>query len=130
MSEILEATPPEILYHIVAGCVGDGAAGAFVGFVRIFRELPDLDQVLLNPSKGTVPSRPDVLHALCGALVEKLREADLPLLGRFITYIMRFPDEFAVLAGRDGCAINPNFLRAPGASEFNKKYKAALRGAA
>lgn len=127
VSHVLDATPRELLHPVVSGCVGDGPAAEFVGFMRVYEQLPDINEVLANPKTATVPSRAvDVLHALCAALTERCREADMPLLGSLISYLMRLPDEFAILCGRNTMALNRDFVRAPGASDYLRKHKAML----
>ena len=70
VSDVLPRTSPQLLHAIVAGCVGDGPAAEFLGFLRLYRELPDLDGVLKSPDSSPVPREPAVLYALVGALVE------------------------------------------------------------
>ena len=71
VSDVLAKTPADLLHAVVAGCVGDGPAAEFVGFLRLYRDLPDLDQVLARPDTSPVPREPAVLYALVGALVER-----------------------------------------------------------
>jgi hypothetical protein len=118
VSQVLPHTPIELLHPVVAGCVGEGPAAEFVGFVRIYKDLPDPDQVLANPTATAVPREPAVLYALCGALVERCRSADQRLLGNFAQYVGRMPDEFGVLAMRDALAVAPKLLALPPAQAW------------
>lgn len=130
VSDIINYTPEELLMQVVSGCVGDGPAAEFCGFCRIYRDLPNVDDVLANPLKTTMPKEPAVLYALAGALTEKCRNADQALLGRFMAFANRMPDEFGVLCVRDSLAINSRVLTAPGASDWMKKHKEVLLGRA
>ena len=112
VSDVLARTGDDLLHPVVAGCVGDGPAAEFLGFLRLYRELPDLDQVLARPDQAPVPREPAVLYALVGALVEKCRQAAAPLPA-FVTYALRLPDEFALLALRDALAVNPRLAALP-----------------
>jgi hypothetical protein len=105
VSDVLARTTADLMYGVVAGCIGDGPAAEFVGFLRLYRELPDLDAVLARPDAAPVPTEPAVLYALTGALVERCRQAKAPLTA-FVSYAARLPDEFAVLAMRDALAVN------------------------
>ena len=80
--------------------------------LRLYRELPDLDQVLARPDSSVIPREPAILFALVGALVERCRQALTPL-GNFVTYALRLPDEFAMLALRDALAVNPKMASLP-----------------
>jgi hypothetical protein len=95
-----------IEYDIMSGAVGEGAAGELVAFLRIFRELPDPDLILMDPSKADMPSSPAVLYALCGALAARVTYNSWQ---RFIDYVQRMPTEFAVLAMQDALKRNPDF---------------------
>ena len=112
----------------MAGCIGEGPGAEFVGFLRIYRDLPDVDGILKDPSKGTIPREPAILYALCGALVERCRQkkgqdVDAGLLSRFVQYIGRLPDEYSVLAVRDATQVAPTIFRVPGMSDWNRKHK-------
>jgi Mg-chelatase subunit ChlI len=49
VSDVLAGTPGELRHAVVAGCVADGPAAEFVGFLQLVRQLPDLDAVLARP---------------------------------------------------------------------------------
>jgi len=106
VSDVISRTPNELLHPVAAGCVGEGPAAEFLGFLRLYRELPDLDQVLAKPDTSPVPREPAILYALVGALVERCRSTTTSL-GNFVSYAMRLPDEFTLLALRDSLAIQP-----------------------
>jgi hypothetical protein len=97
VSDVLPVTPRELLHPVVSGCVGEGPAAEFLAFLELYRELPDLDQVLARPDTAPVPVQPSVLWALCGALVEKCRDLSTPL-ANFAAYVLRLPDEFTLFA--------------------------------
>jgi hypothetical protein len=118
VSQVLPHTSEDLLLPVVAGCVGEGPAAEFVGFARLYKELPDLDQVLAQPSTTLVPREPAVLYALVGALVERCRQGDQALLSGFVTYATRLPDEFGVLAMRDALAISPRLISLPQAQSW------------
>jgi hypothetical protein len=92
--------------------VGEGPAAEFAGFLRLCRELPDIDAALARPDAAPVPREPAVLYALVGALAERCRADGAPLSG-FVRYALRLPDEFALLALRDALAIQPKLAALP-----------------
>jgi len=98
-SDLLDV-PQRLLHAVVSGCVGEAAAVELVGFLQVYRDLPDLDQVLNNPAGTTIPTtKPAVLYALCGALAEKSKA--LGNLDNLATFGLRMPDEFSALLLRD-----------------------------
>jgi hypothetical protein len=82
----------------VAGEVGEGAAAEYIGFRRIYMNLPDLDEVLKNPQKAKVPTDPATQYAISGALANKATPANFNLV---LDYMARMPKEFSVLCVKD-----------------------------
>lgn len=104
VSNLLSANPePEIEYELISGTVGEGAAAELLGFLKIFRNLPNPDVVLMSPENAPVPEDPATLYAICGALA---RKASDNTIDRLCIYANRLPAEFSVLMIRDcvqGC---------------------------
>jgi hypothetical protein len=94
VSDVLGTVSPEAEYECFKGAVGEGAAAEFVGFMRIFRKLPNPDAILLNPTTADVPTDPATLYALAGSLAERASEGNFE---RVCTYAERMPPEFSVL---------------------------------
>ena len=117
VADVLARTPEDLLPAVVAGCVGDGPAAEFLGFCRLYRELPDLDAALARPETAAVPREPAVLYALVGALVEKCRKDSAPVTS-FVAYATRLPDEFALLALRDLLAVKPALVADPAVQQW------------
>jgi hypothetical protein len=117
VSDALARAPADLLHPVVGGCVGDGPAAEFLGFLRLYRELPDLSVVLSKPDSSPVPREPAVLYALVGALVEKCK-TDPGCLGGFVAYALRLPDEFALLALRDALAVQPRLAALPAVQQW------------
>jgi hypothetical protein len=58
-----------------------------------------------------------VLFALCGALVERCRQAKAPLAD-FVSYALRLPEEFGMLALGDALAIQPKLAALPAVQQW------------
>lgn len=107
VSRILSAgtsLEPEVERAMIAGSVGDGAAAEFAGFLKIYRNLPNPDAVLMDPKAAKVPTDPATLYALCGALSERASEANFE---RLVEYADRIKPEFQVLLIRDSVSRKP-----------------------
>lgn len=94
VSDVIGTVSKVAELECITGAVGKGAAAEFIGFLRIFRELPDPDGILLNPSKAKMPSDPATLYALSGSLATR---ADKKNFGSLVEYCERMPPEFSVL---------------------------------
>lgn len=99
VSDILKSEPDkEIEYPLLAGTVGDGPAAELEGFLRIYRNLPSVEGILMDPKGEEVPTDPATLYALSGALA---RRADDGNFDRVKLFADRMPAEFGVLLVSD-----------------------------
>jgi hypothetical protein len=94
VSDVLGEVPAEAEYECFKGAVGEGYAAEFVGFIRIYRKLPNPDSILLNPKTADVPTDPATLYALSGSIAQRATEGNFD---RVTTYAERMPPEFSVL---------------------------------
>lgn len=85
-------------YDLCSGTVGEGAASEYIGFLKIFRSLPNREQIIMNPNKASVPKDPATLYATCGALSAIASDQNFEAI---VTYAGRLPAEFSVLLIRD-----------------------------
>lgn len=94
--------PAELELAALAGAIGEGAAVEFLSFLRLLRELPNIDGILLNPDKGKIPTKPAVLYAVTTALGMKATAANFDRIAVYINRLMRDGHgEFAALLARD-----------------------------
>lgn len=89
-------------YAVIAGAVGAGAAIEFTGFLKICRELPDPDQLLLNPDTAAIPTEPASLYALTGALAARSTKKTFAAIATYATRMLEGGHaEFGVLLIKD-----------------------------
>lgn len=106
VSRILSAGPdPAIEYELIAGAVGSGAATEFTGFLRMFRDLPSIDAILLNPAAEAVPEAPAAQYAVASALALRATDTNFD---RVYQYLTRMPVEFRILCVRDASLRDPS----------------------
>jgi len=103
VGKMLSAGIPNGLEHpCIKGAVGEAGATEFVSFLRLWRELPSPDAVLLDPASARMPTEPSALYAITVALAKR---ASATNFGRIAKYAMRLNDaghgEFAALLLRD-----------------------------
>lgn len=90
-------------FDLLSGAVGDGFATEFIAFRKTYLNLPKLETIWANPEAGVVPTEPDVLYALMGALAHRTDESNFDATVRFIK---RVPAEFGVLCIKDALKRN------------------------
>jgi len=86
--------PQDMEFEIIKGTVGEGASAEFSGFVRLIKDLPTVDEVLLSPTDARLPSSPAAMYALVTALDAKTTTANI---ARVMDYIGRMSTEFQTL---------------------------------
>lgn len=124
VSNIMKTNPSqEIEYELLKGTVGEGAAAEFVGFLRIFRKLPNPDTVLMNPDKTEIPDDPATLYALCGSLA---RKATADNIEDIVIYAKRLAAEFSVLLIRDCIKRNKNLQSTRAYVEWTSAHQNVL----
>jgi dynein-related subfamily AAA family protein len=106
VSRILDATPDQAVEHeLFAGAVGAGAATEFSAFLKTFRELPNIDAILLNPLTEPVPDNAAAQYAVASALGRCASDSNFD---RVCLYLNRMPTEFSVLCVRDASLREPD----------------------
>lgn len=123
ISDVMGVVPPEAEYEAFKGAVGEGAAAEFVGYLRIYRKLPNPDGILLNPTAGEVPTDPATLYALSGSLAQRCTEANFD---RACTYFERMPPEFSVLATSYALRRNPDLANTQAFVKWSVKHQDVL----
>ena len=105
VSRILDVKPHQAIEHeLFAGAVGTGAATEFSAFLRMFRELPNIDAILLNPLKEPIPENAAAQYAVASALARCASDTNFD---RVCLYLDRMPTEFRVLSVRDAILREP-----------------------
>jgi len=90
--------PNSIEFSMVSGIVGEGAGSEFLGFLKIFRQLPDPISILMDPMSHDIPEDPATLYAIAGSLANAVTETTMDNL---VSYLERIPPEFSVICVKD-----------------------------
>lgn len=96
--------PTDVYFANVAGDVGEGAAAEFTAFRRVYESLPNIDVLMMNPSKAEVPPQPEVKYALLGAIAHRVTKDNFD---RVYEFIDKFPPEFQVMCVSDSMKLCP-----------------------
>lgn len=99
LSKVMRQKPgSDIEYELYTGIVGEGATAEFMGYLKYYRDLPNLDALLMNPGAAKVPEEPATLYALATGLAAKTTRDNVE---RVVKYALRMPVEFQVLLVKD-----------------------------
>ncbi len=114
VSNAIGVVSPEAEYETFKGAVGEGASAEFVGFVKIYRNLPDMEQVIKKPLEAIVPSDPATLYAMAGSLATYVTMDNFK---NVLTYLDRMAPEFRVVSVSYAVKKNTDLMNTP---EFTK----------
>lgn len=94
----------EIEFEAIKGAAGEAFAAEYTGFLKIFRDLPSIDGIIMAPENAMIPKEPATLAALAGALGARTNEQTI---GAIIKYCNRLPGEIGVATIKDGLVRCP-----------------------
>lgn len=97
--------PEGLEYDAFRGDVGDGPASEFLAFLKIYRELPDVQTIFSSPDTTPVPSDLSTIYAVIGSIVGSMTLKDFPAA---LKYVRRMPTEFSLLFIRDARSKIPS----------------------
>lgn len=112
-------------HPVLAGCIGESRATELSSFLKVWHELPDIDEVLAKPDKAMVPkpNRPDIMYALIGALAAHV---DAKRMVNLTTYLERIPIEFQVACIKDAQSQKPDLRKTKGLIDWLLRHKDML----
>ncbi len=95
---------PEIFeFEAFKGAAGKGFAIEYKAFLKMFRELPSMDEIIFNPSSALVPGEPGAIYAISTALAQKMTDQNI---NPICQYLERLPFEYSVACMKDALARN------------------------
>jgi MoxR-like ATPase len=116
VSRILDQPSSLAIEHeLIAGTVGAGAATEFTAFLTTFRNLPNIDSILLNPEQELVPSDAAAQFAVASALSYRATDTNFD---RVCKYLKRMPTEFSVLCVHDASRRQPDVRHTAGYTQW------------
>lgn len=98
------------LLPMLTGTISEGLAREFVGFCKIDRDLPKIQQIIESPKTVKVPDEPAVLYAISGSLAHNMTQENATAL---VEYINRLPKEFQAITLRESVRRNKSMLSHP-----------------
>jgi len=126
VSQLMAQNPsPNIEFELYEGCVGTGAATELMGFLKLFRELPSVYEILMHPKEAPVPKDPGTQYAVSSAIARAATKLNLEAV---MTYADRLPPEFGILTIRDATERDASLMRTPLFISWGQLHNDFLRG--
>ena len=110
-------------HDLIKGTVGEGAAAEFIAFMRLAKDLPTTDQILMAPEKTEIPGSPAAMYAICTALDKKTTKDNVD---RVLKYVGRMPTEYQVLYLRSTLLASPDVAQTKAFTKWVSENQAVL----
>jgi hypothetical protein len=104
--------------ELLGGAISKGMATEFIGFTKVFQDLPTIQDILNNPLTAKVPTDIGTVYAVTGLLASN---ADSINGKAILSYASRLPTEFTVLTMQDALRRNPTFINNEAVSDWVEK---------
>src|SRR3984957_12010024 len=114
----------EIEAKLLEGTIGQAATTELIAFLRLFRQLPSIDEILLHPDGAPLPAEPSAQIAIATALGRVLTDHSIP---KGMRYLDRMPTEMRVLAMRDAAVRNRAITHTPEFVRFGVEHAEVLQ---
>ncbi|MDF2191380.1 ATP-binding protein [Paraflavitalea sp. CAU 1676] len=83
----------ELEAEVFTGAAGEAFAAEYISFLKHFRELPSVEDVISNPKTTTIPNSPSAQFAIATALSRKISDVTITPI---IDYIGRLAPEISI----------------------------------
>jgi hypothetical protein len=104
--------PREVESAAISGAVGEGASAEYLGFRRMYKELPSLDLIINDPDSQEIPKQPATLYAVVTGLASKTSKATFKSIARYAERLNESGHgEFAALLLRDSTRRNSDVMQ-------------------
>lgn len=110
--------------QLVDGTVGPAASAELTAFLRLFRQLPSIDDILLNPDTAPLAKETSAQIAIATALGRVISDASI---GKALRYLDRMPTEMRVMAIRDAAARDKAVTHTPEFVRFGVEHREVLQ---
>lgn len=90
---------PVCLQEAIAGQVGRGGCADFMGFLKLYDTVPDINELIAKPQSASISDDPAVMYAVCAALATRMNKSNA---AQIVQYLQRIPQqEFAAFVIKD-----------------------------
>lgn len=116
-NKVLQVVPTDSvdLLPMLAGTLSEGIGREFLGFCKIYNDLPTIEQIIKAPETTKVPIEPSILFALTGSISHNASKDNFNSL---MTFIERLPIEFQVVCLRETVRRNKTMTAHPAVQKW------------
>lgn len=111
----------------IGGIIGPGEASSLFAFVKLERQMPKYEKIVADPKGVRVPEKPDAQMLVIYNLAHRVDDKDI---GPVVTYVQRFPKEFAVTFLKAACKRKSSFAAHPAVNKWALENASLVSGIA
>jgi hypothetical protein len=118
--------PQGFEHEAFKGIAGEAFAAEYTAFLKLMRDLPTLDEIILNPTGAKVPTgngSGGQTYAICAGLANRASEVNVD---NIITYLDRLKPEFSVACVKDISVRKPEVCNTKGFINWSVKHQELL----
>lgn len=115
-------TSPEA-NEIASGMIGVGGASQLFAMIQLSHVMPAYEDIVKDPKGTQVPTRPDAQMLVCYSLAARVTDK---VMKPIVTYIERFPKEFAVTFAKSAARRDPDLIDTEAFSEWCVKNQTLM----
>jgi hypothetical protein len=108
---------------ILSGTLSEGLAREFIGFCKIYQDLPTMASIIANPTGIKIPEEPSVMFALTGAISNHAKE---DTISKLMEFVERLPAEFQVVTLREIVRRTKALIQSPAVNNWVSKNATEL----
>jgi len=104
--------------ELMEGTIGPGPAAEFRGYLKIWEELPDIEDLLKNPTRIAISEKPDIIFGVSTMLSAN---ATLKTFKAMVTYMSRVPPEYTASFVKDAIRLNKDLIETDTFAKYLKE---------
>lgn len=115
--------PDAVEFEAIKGAAGEVFATNLIGFLKVYRNLPDPDKIIADPENSKLPDsskRPEVMFALLASIAARATGKNF---GNIVKLSYRLPDEFSVMLIKDCVMKDLELAEISAFREWSTKHK-------
>jgi hypothetical protein len=109
-----DLSDPLLLVNLI-GVLGEGMAREFLGYCKVYGQLPSAEEILKAPNLVEVPEDRSILWAITGSIASWVKETTVD---KFMEYVCRFPKEFQFVCLKEMVRRNQAMGSTPAVSQW------------
>lgn len=110
--------------YALAGTIGEGTARELLTFIKVYKDLPTINQIIANPETVIIPEEISSQYALTGLISSNANENNFTQLMKFVS---RLPIEYQIITLQHTMLTHPTLSNHNAYVEWVRKNAVSLQ---